>query len=127
LLDEVRSLLVDTAGEILISVPNVAHWRTRLSLLLGRWDYVDRGTLDSTHLRFFTRSTICQLLQRAEYKLQSVAVVADRFPLDRFTESRDGVYRWKQTLNRAALRRMPGLFGYQVIVVANVGVPNPPE
>jgi SAM-dependent methyltransferase len=38
----------------LLTVPNVAHWRMRLRLLRGRWEYTDFGLLDRTHLRFFT-------------------------------------------------------------------------
>ncbi|HEY7217088.1 MAG TPA: class I SAM-dependent methyltransferase [Candidatus Binatia bacterium] len=49
-------------GEIILSVPNVANFSVRLSLLLGRFDYTERGILDRTHLRFFTRRTITNLL-----------------------------------------------------------------
>ncbi len=44
-------------GVVIVSVPNVAHLWVRLSLLAGRFDYADRGILDRTHLRFFTRRT----------------------------------------------------------------------
>src|SRR5215813_10329262 len=43
------------AGRVVVSVPNVAHLWVRLQLLRGRWNYDDRGILDRTHLRFFTR------------------------------------------------------------------------
>lgn len=52
-------------GKIIISVPNVANIAVRLSLLLGRFDYGDRGILDRTHLRFFTRQTLTKLLQES--------------------------------------------------------------
>ena len=42
---------------IIVSVPNVAHLSVRLSLLVGRFQYGDRGILDRTHLSFFTRRT----------------------------------------------------------------------
>lgn len=42
------------SGKIIISVPNIANFIIRLSLLAGRFDYMDRGILDRTHLRFFT-------------------------------------------------------------------------
>ena len=47
--------LLKPNGQILISVPNVAHWSLRLSLLLGIWNYTERGLLDRTHYHFFTR------------------------------------------------------------------------
>jgi len=56
-------------GYFVISVPNVAHGSVRLALLSGRFDYQDIGLLDSTHLRFFTRETLEQLLDEAELGL----------------------------------------------------------
>jgi SAM-dependent methyltransferase len=52
-------------GAIVASVPNVAHLSARLSLLAGRWDYAERGILDRTHLRFFTRRSFLRLLDQA--------------------------------------------------------------
>ena len=42
-------------ARVVLSVPNVAHLLIPPSLLVGRFDYVDRGILDRTHLRFFHR------------------------------------------------------------------------
>jgi hypothetical protein len=39
----------------LISVPNVANLWVRLNLLFGRFEYQDRGILDRSHLRFYTK------------------------------------------------------------------------
>lgn len=52
-------------GTVIVSVPNVAHLWMRLSLMLGRFDYTDRGILDRTHLRFFTRRTFMAFLRDA--------------------------------------------------------------
>lgn len=49
-------------GEILISLPNVTHADVRLSLLAGRFRYADSGPLDRTHLRFFDRDGVRELL-----------------------------------------------------------------
>lgn len=57
------------AGSFVISVPNVAHGSVRLALLSGHFDYREFGLLDSTHLRFFTRETLEQLLDEAELGL----------------------------------------------------------
>jgi len=45
-------------ARIVLSVPNVAFGAVRLGLLNGRFDYVDSGLLERTHLRFFTVDTI---------------------------------------------------------------------
>ena len=49
-------------GRVLISVPNVAAWTIRLSLLGGSFRYADTGIMDRTHIRFFTFKTARQLV-----------------------------------------------------------------
>lgn len=56
-------------GRLVISLPNVAHWSVRLSLLAGRWDYADSGILDDTHLRFFTWRSGAALVESAGLRL----------------------------------------------------------
>lgn len=43
-----------TSGKIIISLPNIANWKIRLNLLLGRFEYTETGIMDKTHLHFFT-------------------------------------------------------------------------
>lgn len=47
-------------GVLLASLPNVRNWRVVLWPLLrhGTWTYTQRGILDRTHLRFFTRRSM---------------------------------------------------------------------
>jgi 2-polyprenyl-3-methyl-5-hydroxy-6-metoxy-1,4-benzoquinol methylase len=47
---------------VVIDTPNVAFAAVRLALLNGRFDYVDSGILERTHLRFFTLSTLERLV-----------------------------------------------------------------
>jgi 2-polyprenyl-3-methyl-5-hydroxy-6-metoxy-1,4-benzoquinol methylase len=53
------------SSAIIASVPNVAHLAVRAMLLEGRWDYDERGILDQTHLRFFTRTSLAKLFSAA--------------------------------------------------------------
>jgi 2-polyprenyl-3-methyl-5-hydroxy-6-metoxy-1,4-benzoquinol methylase len=59
-------------GALVVSVPNVANWAIRLSLLLGRFRYTDRGILDRTHLRFYTRTTLVEMIESAGFTVQSI-------------------------------------------------------
>lgn len=52
-------------GLVLACVPNIQHWTVLLNLLRGRFDYVDEGLLDRTHLRFFTASSLHALFESA--------------------------------------------------------------
>ena len=56
---------VAPGGVVLVSLPNVGLWSTRLALLGGRFEYADSGVLDRTHLRFFTRESARRLLEQA--------------------------------------------------------------
>ena len=56
-------------GYIVISIPNVANWHVRLSLLFGRFNYGSSCILDAGHLRFFTLSSIRDMLKKAGFKI----------------------------------------------------------
>ncbi len=57
--------LLRPGGSVVLSIPNVAHAAVRLSLLNGDFTYRELGLLDETHLRFFTRASVMQLLEQA--------------------------------------------------------------
>ena len=61
-------------GVLVASVPNVRHFSVLVPLLFkGRWDYVDAGHLDRTHLRFFTRHSALQLMTHPELSVPTVS------------------------------------------------------
>lgn len=57
--------LLKVGGSVVISIPNIGHGAVRLALLKGKWDYRPLGLLDTTHLRFFTRASVLDLLHQA--------------------------------------------------------------
>jgi len=60
--------LQPAGGVLLLSIPNTQHFSVSLPLLLGgRWRYVPEGILDRTHLRFFGREGVDELLRGAGY------------------------------------------------------------
>ena len=65
LLPRLLHTYLPAGGTVLVSLPNVAHLSMRLGLLLGRWQYADKGILDRTHMRFFTESTASAFLRSA--------------------------------------------------------------
>ncbi len=54
---------LSTDGEVVLSIPNIAHADVRLALLDGHFDYSEWGLLDNTHLRFFTRTSLLDFLE----------------------------------------------------------------
>lgn len=92
-------------GRVLASIPNIAHWSIRWRLLAGRWDYQDRGILDRTHLRFFTRRTATALFRSAGLSITRTAGVYG-FP---------GVFSPPDRLQAAIAACLPGAFMIQFI------------
>lgn len=68
-LDDARRVL-GYSGHAIVSIPNIAHGAIRLGLLKGHFDYTEFGILDNTHLRFFTRRTIDELLVRSGFQVE---------------------------------------------------------
>ena len=60
---------IDHTGILVISTCNIAHWKCRLRLMMGKWEYEDAGIFDSTHLRFFTTRSFKRLLQNCRYRI----------------------------------------------------------
>jgi O-antigen biosynthesis protein len=59
-------------GYVVASIPNIAHGAIRLALLQGKFEYTEFGILDNTHLRFFTRKTVEDLLENSGYLLKDI-------------------------------------------------------
>ncbi len=59
-------------GHVVVSLPNVGHWSVLDELARGRWDYVDEGVLDRTHVRFFTRATAIELLETTGFEVETM-------------------------------------------------------
>jgi SAM-dependent methyltransferase len=105
-------------GQVLVSVPNVAHLWVRLNLLVGRLPYADRGILDRTHLRFFTLGSFQQFLNDAG--LEWTEILSTPVPLVLVVPPRYHG-RWLRIANRlsgALARCWKTMFGYQFVAVA---------
>lgn len=57
-------------GCLLVCVPNVRSHRVVRDLVFkGKWEYVDAGIMDKTHMRFFTRSSCRAMIAEAGFKV----------------------------------------------------------
>ena len=117
LVDLDRSL--DAGGFVIISVPNIAHLWIRLLLLLGHFDYLDRGILDHSHLRFFTERSLRAML--ADAGLTTERFTATPAPLYQILPA-SWHRRWvaaTHSINALIARKVRRLLGYQFIVLAH--------
>lgn len=69
LLARIRKILPPN-GRIVICLPNAQHWSVQANLSIGNFRYQDWGLLDRTHLRFFTRITMLEMVAQAGYTMQ---------------------------------------------------------
>lgn len=86
-------------GFLIASIPNMAYWKIRLKLMLGKFEYEEHGILDKTHLRFFTLKTGKQLFERSGFRVIEIDYT--------------GFLAYAPLL-----RFFPTLFAYQFIYVA---------
>jgi 2-polyprenyl-3-methyl-5-hydroxy-6-metoxy-1,4-benzoquinol methylase len=53
------------SGMVVISVPNIAHADVKLALIQGAFPYSESGLLDKTHIYFFTKEGLMDLVKEA--------------------------------------------------------------
>ncbi|MDB5327235.1 MAG: hypothetical protein JWM57_2804 [Phycisphaerales bacterium] len=99
---------------VVITTPNVAFMGVRLNLLLGRFNYAERGILDITHKRLFTRRSLRRALDESGYQVEKIAPIAA--PFEAVMGGRKG--RFFGTIAQALASTWPGAFAFQWLVTA---------
>jgi glycosyltransferase involved in cell wall biosynthesis len=104
-------------GKLVVSLPNVANITVRLMLLIGRFDYTERGILDRTHLRFFTRKTARRFLEEggleileSKVTVMPLELILGLSPTNPLMRAMTQILAWFTAL-------FPGLLGYQLMYV----------
>ena len=112
LLADLASRMSNT-GMIVASVPNFGHWYPRLRTAAGLFDYDQRGILDRTHVRFFTRRSFRRAIANT-----GLVTTSERYaglPLDVLGVG--GVVGSVVTVADRVLRNVwPTMFAYQFVV-----------
>jgi 2-polyprenyl-3-methyl-5-hydroxy-6-metoxy-1,4-benzoquinol methylase len=79
--------------KIFISIPNISFGAVRISLLNGKFEYVDSGLLEKTHLRFFTRKLAYELFSSVGLRCTQEIHLRQNF--------------WKTEINLSQCHRIP--------------------
>ena len=109
------------SGKIIVSVPNIANIVIRLSLLLGKFDYADRGILDKTHLRFFTLASLKRMLEEASCLV--LEVVPTPLPVQLvFPVTEKKIFAPLHEAHYLLVRFWQTLFAYQFVAQARPGL-----
>ncbi|HEU5315707.1 MAG TPA: class I SAM-dependent methyltransferase [Chloroflexota bacterium] len=123
LLNRLLATYLPSGGTVVVSLPNVAHWFVRVSLLLGRWEYADKGILDRTHLRFFTARTAQRLLAEAGIRVLRRHSTPLPLPVVSHLFGPGRPLAPIHALNSRATRVWPTLLGYQFVFMGEWGPP----
>jgi 2-polyprenyl-3-methyl-5-hydroxy-6-metoxy-1,4-benzoquinol methylase len=110
-------------GFLIVSVPNVANIAIRLMLLFGRFNYTERGILDKTHVRFFTRKTARRLLEENGYSIVEEKLTVIPLELILSWSPDNFLLRILNRVLAFTTWMMPGLFGYQIMFRARKTAP----
>jgi 2-polyprenyl-3-methyl-5-hydroxy-6-metoxy-1,4-benzoquinol methylase len=105
-------------GKIIIALPNIANWRYRLQIALGKFEYTDGGVMDETHLHFYTFHTAYKYLIEPIEHLELVHhSVTGSIPLGflRHNLLNQGI---RSFLDKKSCELMPNLLGYETLMVA---------
>jgi 2-polyprenyl-3-methyl-5-hydroxy-6-metoxy-1,4-benzoquinol methylase len=106
--------LLKPGGRLLLSVPNFGHWYPRLRTVLGIFDYDQRGILDKTHVRFYTRRSLLRAIRKAGFEVQELHVTG--LPIDVLQAPPGALKRVVVALDSLLVRLRPTLFGYQFVL-----------
>lgn len=109
------SRVLREGGKLILSVPNIAHWRFRLALLCGRFPYIEDTQTHSQHIRFFTVKDTKALCRDAGFRVEELRGTSalDWCPL----------YHWRMNTTpfrqvyELATRLYPSLFAFHVTFV----------
>ncbi|MGH9367194.1 MAG: class I SAM-dependent methyltransferase [Thermoanaerobaculia bacterium] len=112
-------------GTLLVSLPNVANITARAALLAGRFPYAERGIFDRTHLRFYTRETGRELIERSGFRLSGVEATAMPYELALPALSHKPWNGPVRAFASGSARWLPTLFGYQFVFEAVKASPFP--
>ena len=111
-------------GVLVLSVPNVRYHEVLGGLAQGRFDYQEQGILDRSHLRFFTRKTLVELLEQTGLQIETLgANVSSEFSKMAEELARRGEARTDIDLGTIVLRdqspeEIRDLFVMQYLVTA---------
>jgi SAM-dependent methyltransferase len=97
---------------LVISTPNIAFAAVRLNLMMGRFTYAERGILDITHKRLFTRSTLLRSLADCGYVVERVIPVGVPFQ----TVVGGSIGKMLGTIAGVMARAWPTMFAFQYVV-----------
>lgn len=67
-INDIKKTLKDD-GTFIVALPNIMHYKSRISLFMGNFDYQETGIWDYTHFRWYTFKTARKLIESHGFKI----------------------------------------------------------
>lgn len=73
LLKEINEVSTENT-KLIIAVPNLFHYKTRIKLMLGEFKYEESGIWDYTHMRWYNEKLLRMVLEQNNFEVKTVKV-----------------------------------------------------
>ena len=104
-------------GKVIISVPNIAFLSIRLALLWGKFDYKKTGIMDESHLHFYTKKTLIDLITKCGLKIIDFDTASGFSQITLIGKYLNHVPKyWQYRITKL----FPAILGYQFIAVCSL-------
>jgi 2-polyprenyl-3-methyl-5-hydroxy-6-metoxy-1,4-benzoquinol methylase len=115
LLRDIKNILSDK-GILIVCLPNLLHYKSRLVLLMGNFHSSDLGGIwDSTHFKWYTYNSGRELLEKNHFNMKSMYVTGEMpFGI---------LFKWvplkiKRRVFSLLIKISKGFFGEQLVYIA---------
>ena len=103
-------------GILVVALPNLMHYKSRLKLITGNFVYEDAGIWDNTHVKWYTFSSAKKLLTNYGFSIE-LATVTGELPFNSvFSKILSPSIR--NRIFAILIKISNGFFGYQILIRA---------
>lgn len=103
-------------GILIVALPNLFHYKSRIELIKGNFNYAPSGIWDNTHFKWYTFLTGKSLLENNGYLIVNATVTGD-LPGNSFF-SKIFSQNVSQKIFDILKKISKGLFGFQLLYIA---------
>ena len=101
-------------GVLIVALPNIMHYKSRMKLVAGKFEYADAGIWDYTHVKWYTFKTAKQLLINTGFNIE-LATVTGELPFNSlFIKILPGFIR--ERIFHLLIGISKSFFGYQLLL-----------
>jgi 2-polyprenyl-3-methyl-5-hydroxy-6-metoxy-1,4-benzoquinol methylase len=115
LLQDIKRVLKKN-GSLIVALPNLMHYKSRIQLMKGNFNYAETGIWDYTHFRWYTFQTARQLLEQNHFSIELATVTGD-LPFNSLFK-KILPHRISKAIFGLLIKISKGFFGYQLLFVA---------